>query len=66
MAYKCKCGNADEFFVAFDVAVDVVDGKGEFVEIKERNVAYYICRECEREISYREFTPLAAASALAS
>ena len=55
MAYQCKCGNDDEFFEIFDLAVDVVDNKGEFIATKERNVAYYICRECEREIPYLEF-----------
>ena len=61
MAYECKCGNEHEFLEVFDSAVDLVDGKGEFVKTKVRNVSYYICCECEREIPYMEFVPLAAA-----
>jgi hypothetical protein len=55
MAYRCVCGNAEEFLVAFDVAVDVVDGNGDFRSVDERNVAFYMCPECKREIGYREF-----------
>ena len=66
MAYKCECGNKDEFLEIFDTAVDVVDSNGNFIKSETRNVAYYICRECQREISYKEFVPLAAAPSLAS
>lgn len=63
MAFKCKCGNKDEFLEVFDTAVDVVDGNGEFVKSEARNVAYYICRECEREIPYTDFQPTASSIA---
>jgi hypothetical protein len=65
MAYQCECGNKDEFLEVFETAVDVVDGNAKFVKTESRNVAYYICRECEREIPYTEFFPKAVA-ALAS
>ena len=55
MAYRCVCGNTEEFLVAFDEAIDVVDGNGNFIEVQERNVAFYMCPECKREIGYREF-----------
>ncbi|PYJ27918.1 MAG: hypothetical protein DME80_07720 [Verrucomicrobia bacterium] len=55
MAYQCQCGNSERFYEAFDVAVDVVDGEGHFVEMKDRNVLFYICCECDREISYEDF-----------
>lgn len=56
MGYRCECGNTDRFYEAFDIAVDVVDNKGNFVETKDRNVAFYICPDCDREIGYCEFT----------
>ncbi len=59
MAYVCKCGNKDEFLEIFDIAVDVVDGKDNFVRTEERNVAYYVCCECDRQIAYTDFTPRA-------
>ena len=62
MAYQCKCGNKDEFLEVFETAVDVVDGKGNFVKSESRNVAYYICRECDHEIPYKVFFPKAAAN----
>ena len=52
MAYQCQCGNSERFYEAFDVAVD---GEGHFVEMKDRNVLFYICCECDREISYEDF-----------
>lgn len=60
MAYQCICGNKDRFTEVFDMAADVVDGKGEFVTTKARNVAYYICQKCEREIPDTEFCNLAS------
>ena len=63
MAYKCKCGNKDEFLEVFDTAVDVVDSHGSFIKSEARNVAYYICHECEREISYTDFQPMASSIA---
>jgi hypothetical protein len=63
MAYQCKCGNNDEFLEVFETAVDVVDGSGKFVKSEVRNVAYYICRECESEIPYKEFQPMASSIA---
>ncbi len=64
MVYKCTCGNKEEFLEVFESAINVVDGSGEFIESQVRNIAYYICRECEREIPYTEFFPLAAAASL--
>jgi hypothetical protein len=61
MVYQCKCGNSEEFLEVFETAVDVVDGSAKFVKTESRNVAYYICRECECEIPYTEFFPIAAA-----
>lgn len=55
MAYQCRCGNNERFLEVFDVAIDVVDGEGHFVETKDRNVFFYMCCECNREISYEEF-----------
>jgi len=55
MAYLCRCANTERFLEAFDVAVDVVNGEGQFLEVKDRNVFFYICCECDREISYEEF-----------
>jgi hypothetical protein len=55
MAYRCQCGNNERFYEAFDVAIDVVDGEGRFVEMKDRNVFFYMCPQCDREISYEEF-----------
>lgn len=60
MAYQCQCGNNERFYEAFDVAIDVVDGEGHFVEIKDRNLLFYMCPECDREISYEEFWDAAA------
>jgi hypothetical protein len=55
MAYQCRCGNSQRFLEVFDVAIDVVDGEGHFVEMKDRNVFFYMCCECDREISYEDF-----------
>lgn len=55
MSYKCQCGNNERFLEAFDVVVDVVNGEGQFVEMKDRNVFFYICCWCDREISYEDF-----------
>ena len=55
MPYRCQCGNTNEFFEAFDIAIDVVDGDGNFVRTKDRNVNFYVCCECDREISYEDF-----------
>jgi hypothetical protein len=66
MAYKCQCGNDSEFLEVFDTAVDVVDGKGLFVRTDLRNVAYYVCCECDTQIPYTEFVPLAAGASLAN
>jgi len=55
MSYTCECGNKDEFLETFDIAIDVVDGKGNFVRLKDRNVSVYLCAQCRREISYEEF-----------
>jgi hypothetical protein len=55
MAYQCQCGNSERFYEVFDVAIDAVDGEGHFLEMKDRNVFFYICCECDREISYEEF-----------
>jgi hypothetical protein len=55
MAYDCQCGNNGRFYEAFDVAIDVVDGEGHYLEMKDRNVLFYVCSECDREISYEEF-----------
>jgi hypothetical protein len=62
MAYKCKCGNKDEFLEVFDTAVDVVGGNGNFIKSEARNVAYYICCECKCEIPYKEFFPAAVST----
>jgi hypothetical protein len=62
MAYKCReCGNDTEFREVFNVAVDVVDSKGLFIRTELRDVAYYVCCECDAQIAYRDFVPLAAA-----
>jgi hypothetical protein len=61
MAYQCQCGNRDRFLEIFDIAIDIVDGEDNFVQTKDRNVDFYICRECDRRISYEEFIPAAAA-----
>ena len=58
MAYQCKCGNKEEFLEVFDIAVDIVDGNGQLIEFKDRNVAYYVCKTCESEIPYTDFQPL--------
>jgi len=42
------------FLEVFDVAIDVVDGQGHFIEMKDRNVFFYMCCECDREVSYEE------------
>jgi hypothetical protein len=55
MAYKCRCGNTERFYEAFDLAIDVVDGEDNFIETKARNVFFYACCKCDREISYEEF-----------
>jgi hypothetical protein len=55
MAYRCQCGNTERFYEAFDVAIDVVNGEGRFLEMKDRNVLFYMCCECDREISYEDF-----------
>ncbi len=55
MAYECECGNTGEFLEVFQVAIDAVDGNGNFVESVERDVAFYRCRECDREIDYKDF-----------
>lgn len=55
MSYICECGNKDEFLEAFDIAVDVVDVDGHFIRSESRNVAFYICPECDREIHYQVF-----------
>lgn len=59
MAYQCKCGNKEEFLEVYDTAADLVDGNGDFIETQERNVAFYICRECYHEIGYIEFQNMA-------
>ena len=63
MAYQCHCGNNERFLEAFDVAVDVVNGEGQFLEVKDRNVFFYICCECDHEISYEDFWDGVAAGA---
>jgi hypothetical protein len=55
MAFRCRCGNTERFYEAFDVAIDVVDGEDNFIEMKDRNVFFYTCCKCEREISYEDF-----------
>jgi hypothetical protein len=55
MAYRCQCGNSERFYEAFDVAIDVVNGEGRFLEMKDRNVFFYMCCGCDREISYEDF-----------
>lgn len=62
MAYRCGCGNADTFFEVFDVAVDIVDSSANFIATKTRNVAHYVCTECDHTIPYIEFFPLAASA----
>lgn len=62
MAYQCKCGNNEEFLEVFETAIDVVDSQGNFIKPEARNVGYYICRECEQEIPYKEFFPKAVAN----
>ena len=59
MGYRCECGNEDTFLEVFDVAVDVVDNSANFIESKIRNVAHYVCTECDRTIPYTEFFPVA-------
>jgi uncharacterized protein YlaI len=54
MPYRCRCGNADTFYEIFDIAVDVVDGADNYLQMKDRNVDCYICCECERRISYED------------
>jgi hypothetical protein len=61
MAYRCQCGNSDRFLEIFDIAIDVVDGADNYLQMKDRNVDCYICCECERQISYEEFMRGAAA-----
>jgi uncharacterized protein YlaI len=39
----------------YDEAVDIVDGSAAFVETKTRNVAFYMCPNCHRQIDYRKF-----------
>jgi hypothetical protein len=63
MAYTCECGNKDTFLEVFDVAVDVVDGNDGFVRTDSRNVAHYVCTQCEKEIPYEEFLPQAVSQA---
>ena len=55
MTYQCQCGNTERFLEVFDVAIDVVNGEGRFLEMKDRNVFFYMCCECDREISYEDF-----------
>jgi hypothetical protein len=38
-----------------------VDGEDNFLQMKDRNVFFYVCCECDRQISYEEFIPAAAA-----
>lgn len=63
MAYRCECGNREAFLEVFDEAVDVVDATAAFMETKTRNVAFYMCPECHRQIGYREFLSLALETA---
>jgi hypothetical protein len=63
MPYQCQCGNNERFYEAFDVAIDVVDGEGRYLEMKDRNVMFYTCSQCDREISYEEFWSGVAAGA---
>jgi len=65
MAYRCQCGNTERFYEAFDVAIDVVNGEGGFLEMKDRNVFFYMCCECDREISYEDFWHGVAVGSLA-
>lgn len=55
MAYRCECGNTHRFLEVFDTAIDVVNNAGSFLETKDRNVAYYKCPECDRDIDYEDF-----------
>lgn len=60
MAYRCRCGNRDRFLEIFDIAIDIVDGEDNFLQMKDRNVFFYVCCECDRQISYEDFIPAAA------
>jgi len=66
MAYRCQCGNSERFYEAFDLAIDLVDGEDNFIETKARNVFFYVCCKCDREISYEEFMRGAARRELAA
>lgn len=37
------------------MAIDVVNAEGRFLEMKDRNVFFYMCCECDCEISYEDF-----------
>jgi len=55
MAYRCECGNDREFLEVFGLAIDRVDANSRVIDTAERDVAFYVCPECERQISYTQF-----------
>ena len=55
MAYRCECGNDREFLEVFQLAVDRVDANSRLIDSAERDVGFYLCPECDRQISYRDF-----------
>ena len=65
MVYRCECGNTERFYEVFDVAIDVVNGEGRFLEMKDRNVFCYMCCECDPEILYEDFWREVAVRSLA-
>lgn len=59
MPYVCECGNTERFQEIFQAAVNIVDGAAEFIETESRDVAHYVCDDCQREIPYIVFFPRA-------
>ena len=55
MAYRCECGNDRDFLEVFQLAVDRVNANGQLIETAARDVAFYLCAECDRQIGYKEF-----------